>query len=212
MTCSTATPVARAAIRRTTACPMAIGRWPPRWAATSTARRSPASARTMSTAAPATTPSCACPDWSIATRAARPVSMSDCGCANRTTTSTIPKSRSSRRTGGWELGLNHREYLGASTLDMNLAYRRGTGAFRAMPAPEEDFGEGTSRMQVITADAQWLIPFQRAARPLYRQLARPVEPHAARAAGSVLHRRTLHRARLRRRTDADGRARLGVAQ
>ena len=43
---------------------------------------------------------------------------------------------------------------------MNLAYRRGTGAFRAMPAPEEDFGEGTSRMQVITADAQWLIPFQ----------------------------------------------------
>lgn len=65
-----------------------------------------------------------------------------------------------RRTGGWELGLNHREYLGASTLDVNLAYRRGTGAFRAMPAPEEDFGEGTSRMQVITADAQWLIPFQ----------------------------------------------------
>ena len=78
-----------------------------------------------------------------------------------------------RRTGGWELGLNHREYLGASTLDMNLAYRRGTGAFRAMPAPEEDFGEGTSRMQVITADAQWLIPFQLGAqRPLYRQLAR----------------------------------------
>ena len=53
---------------------------------------------------------------------------------------------------------------------MNLAYRRGTGAFRAMPAPEEDFGEGTSRMQVITADAQWLIPFQLgAARPLYRR-------------------------------------------
>ncbi|MBN0416143.1 ShlB/FhaC/HecB family hemolysin secretion/activation protein, partial [Pseudomonas aeruginosa] len=34
-----------------------------------------------------------------------------------------------RRTGGWELGLTHREYLGESTLDASLAYRRGTGAF-----------------------------------------------------------------------------------
>lgn len=63
-----------------------------------------------------------------------------------------------RRTGGWELGLMHREYLGESTLDASLAYRRGTGAFNAMPAPEEDFGEGTSRMKVITADAQLMVP------------------------------------------------------
>ncbi|WP_409079864.1 ShlB/FhaC/HecB family hemolysin secretion/activation protein [Pusillimonas sp. SM2304] len=65
-----------------------------------------------------------------------------------------------RRTGGWELGLTHREYLGQSTLDASFAYRRGTGAFRAMAAPEEDFGEGTSRMKVITADAQLMVPFQ----------------------------------------------------
>lgn len=63
-----------------------------------------------------------------------------------------------RRTGGWELGLTHREYLGESTLDASLAYRRGTGAFNAMTAPEEDFGEGTSRMKVITADAQLMVP------------------------------------------------------
>ncbi len=63
-----------------------------------------------------------------------------------------------RRTGGWELGLTHREYLGESTLDASLAYRRGTGAFNAMPAPEEDFGEGTSRMRVITADAHLMVP------------------------------------------------------
>ncbi|HGW5374949.1 TPA: ShlB/FhaC/HecB family hemolysin secretion/activation protein [Pseudomonas aeruginosa] len=63
-----------------------------------------------------------------------------------------------RRTGGWELGLTHREYLGESTLDASLAYRRGTGAFNAMVAPEEDFGEGTSRMKVITADAQLMVP------------------------------------------------------
>lgn len=65
-----------------------------------------------------------------------------------------------RRTGGWELGLTHREYLGTSILDATLAYRRGTGAFGAMAAPEEDFGEGTSRMQVITADAQFAVPFR----------------------------------------------------
>lgn len=65
-----------------------------------------------------------------------------------------------RRTGGWELGLTHREYLGQSTLDASFAYRRGTGAFHAMAAPEEDFGEGTSRMKVINADAQLMVPFQ----------------------------------------------------
>jgi len=65
-----------------------------------------------------------------------------------------------RRTAGWEAGATHREYLGENTLDASLAYRRGTGAFRAMNAPEEAFGEGTSRMQVITADLQLAIPFQ----------------------------------------------------
>ncbi|MCY1491061.1 Filamentous hemagglutinin transporter protein FhaC [compost metagenome] len=71
-----------------------------------------------------------------------------------------------RRTGGWELGLTHREHLGASTLDASLAYRRGTGAFGSLAAPEEDFGEGTSRMKVITADAQLMVPFQIASQRL----------------------------------------------
>jgi len=65
-----------------------------------------------------------------------------------------------RRTGGWELSLTHREYLGRSTLDTGLAYRRGTGAFKALYAPEEALGEGTSHMQIISANAQWIIPFQ----------------------------------------------------
>lgn len=64
-----------------------------------------------------------------------------------------------RRVGGWELGLTHREYLNESALDAGLAWRRGTGAFKAMAAPEEDFGEGTSRMKVITADVQLMVPF-----------------------------------------------------
>ncbi|WP_241082559.1 ShlB/FhaC/HecB family hemolysin secretion/activation protein [Achromobacter xylosoxidans] len=64
-----------------------------------------------------------------------------------------------RRTGGWELGLTHREYLNESALDVGLAWRHGTGAFKAMAAPEEDFGEGTSRMKVITADVRLMVPF-----------------------------------------------------
>ena len=73
-----------------------------------------------------------------------------------------------RRTSGWELGLTHKQFIGAATLDTTLAYRRGTGAFHALRSPEEMAQawdptlplEGTSRMKVITADAQFSVPFQ----------------------------------------------------
>ncbi|WP_184623074.1 ShlB/FhaC/HecB family hemolysin secretion/activation protein [Xanthomonas sp. 3058] len=73
-----------------------------------------------------------------------------------------------RRTAGWEFGLNHRHFLGKVTLDASVAYRRGTGAFDALRAPEELANafdpsiplEGTSRMKVIIADAQLVVPFQ----------------------------------------------------
>lgn len=65
-----------------------------------------------------------------------------------------------RRMAGWELGLTHRQFLGTATLDASLAWRQGTGAFAALAAPEELFGEGTSRGRVVLADAQVSIPFQ----------------------------------------------------
>jgi len=73
-----------------------------------------------------------------------------------------------RRTSGWELGLTHKQFIGAATLDATLAYRRGTGAFHALRSPEEMARawdpslplEGTSRMKLITADAQLSVPFQ----------------------------------------------------
>ncbi|WP_333622892.1 ShlB/FhaC/HecB family hemolysin secretion/activation protein [Stenotrophomonas indicatrix] len=73
-----------------------------------------------------------------------------------------------RRTSGWELGLTHKQFIGAATLDATLAYRRGTGAFHALRSPEEMAQawdpslplEGTSRMKLITADAQLSVPFQ----------------------------------------------------
>lgn len=65
-----------------------------------------------------------------------------------------------RRTAGWEVGLTHRQFVGRTTLDAGVAYRRGTGAFNALPAPEEAFGEGTSRLKLMTADLRLTVPFQ----------------------------------------------------
>lgn len=70
-----------------------------------------------------------------------------------------------RVVGGWELAIGHKEFLGAATLDVNLAYKRGTGAFGAIPAPEEGFGEGTSRFALLVADGNLNWPFKIAQRP-----------------------------------------------
>lgn len=71
-----------------------------------------------------------------------------------------------RVVGGWELGLGHKEFLGTGSVEGNLAYRHGTGAFGAMPAPEEAFGEGTSRFTLFTADASLNSPFHLAGQSL----------------------------------------------
>ena len=64
-----------------------------------------------------------------------------------------------RRMAGWDLGLSHREFIDTATLDLNLNYRRGTGAFNNLSAPEEAFGEGTSRPKITTIEAQLNAPF-----------------------------------------------------
>ena len=64
-----------------------------------------------------------------------------------------------RIVGGWEASASHREFVGSATVDANLAYKRGTGAFGSLPAPEEVFGEGTSRFALITFDANVNAPF-----------------------------------------------------
>jgi len=57
-----------------------------------------------------------------------------------------------RGTGGWEIGLLHTYYLEQGSLSGSINYRRGTGAFAAIAAPEEAFGEGTSRMRLTQAN------------------------------------------------------------
>jgi hemolysin activation/secretion protein len=71
-----------------------------------------------------------------------------------------------RIVGGLEASLNHREFIGDATVDGTLAYRRGTGAFGAIAAPEESFGEGTSRLKLYTADASLNAPFALAGQKL----------------------------------------------
>jgi hemolysin activation/secretion protein len=65
-----------------------------------------------------------------------------------------------RKIGGWEAAVGHREFVGNATVDANVAYKRGTGAFGSLPAPEEAFGEGTSRFALVTADLNVNAPFK----------------------------------------------------
>ncbi len=65
-----------------------------------------------------------------------------------------------RQTAGWEASLQHAQRLGKLSGDLQLVWRRGTGALSAMRAPEERFGEGSSRMQIGTGivNLQWPVP------------------------------------------------------
>ena len=65
-----------------------------------------------------------------------------------------------RKTAGWLAELSHKEYIGRSTADFKLKYKRGTGMKDALRAPEEAFNEGSSRMKIWTASADVNTPFQ----------------------------------------------------
>lgn len=65
-----------------------------------------------------------------------------------------------RKTAGWQASLQHSEYLSNATLTGNLSYKRGTGAFSAMRAPEEDFGEAYTRVGIFQANASLQVPFK----------------------------------------------------
>ena len=61
---------------------------------------------------------------------------------------------------GWDSTLNHKVFIQDATLESNLTYKRGTGAFGSIPAPEEAFNEGTSRFALVTADINLTVPFK----------------------------------------------------
>ncbi len=65
-----------------------------------------------------------------------------------------------RIVGGWDATVSHKTFIQEATLESNLTYKRGTGAFGSLPAPEEGFGEGTSRFALMTADVNLAQPFK----------------------------------------------------
>lgn len=65
-----------------------------------------------------------------------------------------------RKTAGWKASLDHTEYLSNATLNANLSYKRGTAAFDALAAPEEDFGEAFSRVGILQANVSLQVPFR----------------------------------------------------
>lgn len=65
-----------------------------------------------------------------------------------------------RRMAGWEAAVAHRAFIGEAVVDLSTAYRRGTGAFGSLEAPEDAFDEGTSRPRLFTAEASLAVPFK----------------------------------------------------
>ncbi|HDR1920131.1 TPA: ShlB/FhaC/HecB family hemolysin secretion/activation protein [Pasteurella multocida] len=64
-----------------------------------------------------------------------------------------------KRTGGWELGLQHKAYIGNASVELGANFKRGTGLNHAIPYPDEQFNEETSRMKIISANLDVVKPF-----------------------------------------------------
>jgi hemolysin activation/secretion protein len=75
-------------------------------------------------------------------------------CVNNTVMET-----QKRRTSAWRLGLNHRHYLGAATLDADLSYQQGTRWFGAQPAKEESNNNGTALAKITQWSTRITLPF-----------------------------------------------------
>jgi hemolysin activation/secretion protein len=65
-----------------------------------------------------------------------------------------------RQVAGWELGVSHKQFISKAVLDASFNVKRGTGAFGAISAPEEPFGEGTSRFRILTSEINLSVPFR----------------------------------------------------
>lgn len=65
-----------------------------------------------------------------------------------------------RVVGGWDSTLNHKAFIQNATLESNLTYKRGTGAFGSLSASEDRYSEGTSRFAVVMADVNLSLPFK----------------------------------------------------
>ncbi|WP_213014940.1 ShlB/FhaC/HecB family hemolysin secretion/activation protein [Acinetobacter rathckeae] len=70
-----------------------------------------------------------------------------------------------RRTGGWQFHIDYTEYLNKATITSRLSYKRGTGAFGAIPSSEEQFNEAFTRVGIWQANSTLQIPFKISSTP-----------------------------------------------
>lgn len=89
---------------------------------------------------------------------------------SRNFVNTHEMSNQQRRMAGWEASLKQHAYIQTAALDMTLTYRRGTGMLNTLSAPEENYGEGTSRPQIITAEMTLSVPFKLKKQPVQYSL------------------------------------------
>ena len=80
-----------------------------------------------------------------------------------------------RIVGGWELGLNHKDAIGDTTVEGSLAFKRGTKDFDSIAAPEEFFNEGTSQFGLVTLDLSASHAFKIAAQSFTYRAALKVQ-------------------------------------
>lgn len=57
-----------------------------------------------------------------------------------------------KKTAGYEIGLSSQIFIDNGHVVFGTTYKKGTGARGALKAPEEDYGEGTNRFEIITID------------------------------------------------------------
>ena len=69
-----------------------------------------------------------------------------------------------RIVGGWEFSVGHKDAFnlsaGPASWDIKLSHKRGTGNFGTLSAPEEEFGEGTTRFALTNWEANIALPFE----------------------------------------------------
>lgn len=65
-----------------------------------------------------------------------------------------------KQTSGWTLALKHNRQTNFGNINAEIGYRKGTGAFSAIPSPESYISNAQSQPSILTANLQLNYPFQ----------------------------------------------------
>lgn len=81
---------------------------------------------------------------------------------SRSFVNTYEQPDQHRRMAGWEASVQQRFLMHTATLELTLAYRRGTGLLNTLAVAEESYPipEGSSRPEIITAETTLTLPFK----------------------------------------------------